>query len=233
MTVRTGRRKQCASKDVPAVQKPALAITKVATESSFNAVGQVLHYTIVATNTGNVSQAITVSDTPVLDGFVCAPANGSTVAPGGSLSCSGTHTVTQADLDAGDFADMACANSPDATEACTSKDVPAVQTRTLAIAKNTATVSFDHVGQVLTYSIVATNTGNVSQAITVDDTPVLDGFVCTPANGSTVAPGGSLSCSGTHTVTQAALDAGHFADTACANAPDATEVCASKDVPAV
>ena len=42
---------------MPASQNPHLAITKVATESSYNAVGQVIHYTIVATNDGNMTLA--------------------------------------------------------------------------------------------------------------------------------------------------------------------------------
>ena len=42
---------------------PALTITKDATEASYNAVGQVIHYTIVATNTGNTTlAAVTVTD---------------------------------------------------------------------------------------------------------------------------------------------------------------------------
>ena len=41
----------------------ALAITKAATETNYNAVGQVIHYTIVATNDGNTTlAAVTVTD---------------------------------------------------------------------------------------------------------------------------------------------------------------------------
>ncbi len=48
---------------VTAVQAPTLSIAKVATESSFNAVGQTIHYTIVATNVGNTTlAAVTVAD---------------------------------------------------------------------------------------------------------------------------------------------------------------------------
>jgi hypothetical protein len=44
-----------ASESVSATQSPALSITKTATESTFAAVGDVLNYTIVVTNTGNVT----------------------------------------------------------------------------------------------------------------------------------------------------------------------------------
>ena len=46
----------------PADQKPALSLTKVATEQA-DSVGDVINYTIVATNTGNVTLAsVTVAD---------------------------------------------------------------------------------------------------------------------------------------------------------------------------
>ncbi|HJQ49910.1 MAG TPA: hypothetical protein VJ838_05305, partial [Gaiellaceae bacterium] len=76
----------------------------------------------------------------------------------------------------------------------------------------------------------ATNTGNVPQNITVSDTPALDGFTCTPTNGSSIAPQGTITCTGTHTVTSADLTAGHFDDNACADAPGATEACAPDSV---
>ena len=60
-----------------------------------------IHYTIVATNTGNMTlAAVTVTD-PGVTGLSCTPANGSPLAPGGTMTCTATHTVTQADLDAG------------------------------------------------------------------------------------------------------------------------------------
>ena len=50
-TVPVGRAEACDDVDDPADQNPALSITKVATEASYDAVGDVIHYTIVATNT--------------------------------------------------------------------------------------------------------------------------------------------------------------------------------------
>ena len=41
---------------------------------------------------------------------------------------------------------------------------------------------------------------------------------CTPANGSSLAPGASITCTATHTVTQADIDAGHYLNTACVSA---------------
>ena len=224
------------SETVTAVQNPALSLTKVATEQSFDSVGDVINYTIVARNTGNVTLAsVTVTD-PKVSGLVCTPANGSSLAPGASMTCSASHTVTQADLDAGSYANTACVNdgAGGAAEACASEDVPADQNPALSLTKVATEQSFDSVGDVINYTIVARNTGNVTLAsVTVTD-PKVSGLVCTPANGSSLAPGASMTCSASHTVTQADLDAGSYANTACVNdgAGGAAEACASEDVPA-
>ena len=209
-----------------------LSITKTDDTVSYDHVGQVITFTITATNTGNVTQSITVSDTPALAGFSCTPTNGGAVLPGDSMVCTGTHSVTLADLNAGSFDDTACANATGATQACAPDTVPASQRRTLSITKdntfkdaNGIQFKYDHVGQVIGYTITATNTGNVTQSITVTDTPPLDNFSCTPTNGSAILPQGTITCTGTHTVTDADMATTSFIDTACANAPGATEAC--------
>src|SRR4029079_14609611 len=78
------------------------------TESSFTAVGQVLHYTIVAKNVGNTTLAAGTGSDLGGGGLVGTPRNGSSLAPGAEMSCTATHTVTQADLDAGGYANTAC-----------------------------------------------------------------------------------------------------------------------------
>jgi uncharacterized repeat protein (TIGR01451 family) len=110
---------------VPGGQNPHLAITKVATETSYGSVGDIIHYTIVATNDGNTTlAAVTVSD-PKVSGLSCTPANGSPLAPGASMTCTATHTITAADITAGHYANTACVNGSPAAQACASADVPA------------------------------------------------------------------------------------------------------------
>ncbi len=130
------------------------------------------------------------------------------------MTCTATHTVTQADLDAGHYANTACVNdgAGGAVQQCATVTVPAVQAPTLSIAKAATETSFDAVGQMIHYTIVAKNEGNTTlAAVTVAD-PGVTGLSCTPANGSSLAPGASMSCTATHTVTQADLDAGHYAN---------------------
>jgi uncharacterized repeat protein (TIGR01451 family) len=141
------------------------------------------------------------------------------------MTCTATHTITQADLDAGHYANTACVNATSATQKCDDEDVPGVKTSQLSIVKTAAEQSFDAVGDVVHYTIVATNTGNVTLAnVTVTDAKVT-GLVCSPANGSSLAPGAAMTCTATHTITQADLDAGHYANTACANATSTTRTC--------
>jgi uncharacterized repeat protein (TIGR01451 family) len=223
-----GATQACDDVTTPGTQSPALTITKVATETGFSAVGDVIHYTITATNSGNTTlAAVTVTDTEVSD-LSCTPANGSSLAPGASLSCTASHTITQTDIDAGSFYNQACVDdgTGGATQACDDVTTPGTQSETLSLTKtdNLNPAKYDHVGQVVTYTLTATNTGNVTlHSVTVSDSPALDGFSCTPTIPvASLAPGGTVVCTGTHTITQADLNAGSFADTGSASSTEAT-----------
>src|SRR3954451_6072604 len=232
-----GAEKACASKDVPGSKTPHLAITKKADPASYNAVDQVITYTIVATNDGNVTlHNVLVSD-PSVSGLTCTPSNPvADLAPGDSISCTATHTIVQADLDAGHYANTACVDdgAGNAEKACASKDVPGSKTPHLAITKKADPASYNAVGQVITYTIVATNDGNVPLHNVLVSDPSVSGLTCTPSNPvADLAPGESISCTATHTIVQADLDAGHYANTACVDDGEggADKACASKDVP--
>ena len=223
---------------VTAVKTPHLSITKLATEQSYSAVGQIIHYTIVATNDGNVTLTNVVVTDPKVSGLDCTPALPvASLVPGGTITCTATHTVTQADLDAGHFANTACVDDGEggAVQACADKDVPGDKTPHLSITKVATEQSYSAVGQIIHYTIVATNDGNASIASATVTDPKVSNLTCTPANGSPLAPGASLNCTATHTVTQADLEAGHFANTACVDDGEggALQACADEDVPGV
>jgi uncharacterized repeat protein (TIGR01451 family) len=91
------------------VQAPGLAIEKTANQSTYDAVGDVLTYTILVTNTGNVNlTGLTVTDTldPTVD---CAGVTA--LAPGQDVSCSASYTVDQDDLENGSVTNTATADS--------------------------------------------------------------------------------------------------------------------------
>src|SRR5438552_2524118 len=131
---------------------------------------QVIHYTIVATNDGNTTlAAVTVTD-PKVSGLSCTPANGSSLAPGASLNCTATHTVTQADIDAGHYANQACADdgAGGAAQACANADVPGSR---LSLTKVASPQTYSAVGQSISYFYIVTNTGQASLAgpVTITD----------------------------------------------------------------
>jgi uncharacterized repeat protein (TIGR01451 family) len=225
-------------------QNPHLAITKVATESGFSKLGDVIHYTITATNDGNTTlAAVTVTDSQVSN-LSCTPANGSSLAAGASLSCTASHTIVQADLDAGTFYNQACVDdgTGGAASQCNDVTTPGTKNNVLSLTKtdNLNPTKYDHVGQIITYTLTATNDGNTTlHSVTVSDNPVLTGFACTPTIPvASLAPGGSIVCTGTHSITQADLDNKSFKDTGSASstedaAPDADDTVNAKNQPGI
>src|SRR5438128_904962 len=152
-----------------------------ATESGYTACERDLNSDVWANNTGNTTLAsVTVTDSQVSD-LVCSPANGSSLAPGASLNCTASHTITQADLDAGSFFNEACVDDGalGADQVCADVTTPGTKNPHLAITKVATESGYSKVGDVIHYTIVATNDGNVTlAAVTVTD-PNAAGLTCT------------------------------------------------------
>ena len=113
-----------------------------------------------------------------------------TLAPAASMTCTATHTFTQAELDAngsptagsGVLANTVTATSNEAPPATDNLEIPIVQTPALTLVKSASPPSYNQVGQVITYSYVVTNTGNVTvlgQITVTDDKVTVD----VPADG--------------------------------------------------
>ena len=134
---------------------PELSIEKKATEASYDSVGDAIHYTIAAKNTGNVTlHNVTVTD-PKASGLDCTPAVPvANLAPNATINCTASHTVTQADIDAGHYLNTACVNdgAGGAAEACDDADVPANETLHLTITKTSTDTTYDTVGQIIHYT---------------------------------------------------------------------------------
>ena len=195
----------------------SLSLTKSANPTVVTAAGQPITYSFLVKNTGNVTMSnVGVTDTQVApagaltSGPTCPVA---TLAPGASETCSATYTVTQADLNNGSVNDSAVAHGtpPGSTTPVVSgpstATVPAAQRPSLSLLK-TANRSFVSTpGEVIKYSFLVSNTGNVTfvDLVVVDGLSGLSPVVC-PV--TTLAPGASTTCSATYTVTQADLDHG-------------------------
>ena len=144
---------------IPIVQSPALTLVKSATPQSYDQVGQVISYSYKVTNTGNVTLPgpFTVSDNKVT--VTCPPTP--SLAPGAFITCTASHTVTQADLDAGQIVNVASASNGTVTSPPDTVTVDAVQRPALSVVKSSPTTGLT-APQTVNYSYVVTNTGNVT-----------------------------------------------------------------------
>ncbi|WP_185741917.1 hypothetical protein, partial [Pseudoxanthomonas sp. 3HH-4] len=140
---------------------PALTIDKTTTTPSYAAVGDVLSYSYLVTNSGNttITAAITVTDDRIAT-VTCPALPAGGLAPTQSITCTATYTVTQADLDAGTVTNIASASDGTTISPPDTVTVTATQTPALTIDKTTTTPSYAAVGDVLSYSYLVTNSGN-------------------------------------------------------------------------
>jgi uncharacterized repeat protein (TIGR01451 family) len=207
-----------------------LAIVKSADKSSVSTVGQVITYSFLVTNTGNVTMSNVVVDDTQLKPAVALTSGPTcpvtTLAPGASTTCTATYTVTQADLDNGSVNDSATAtgtppgSTTDIPPSTPSEvTVPATPLPGLSIVKSADKSSVSTVGQVITYSFLVTNTGNVTlHGITVNETAfsgtgTLSVISCPT---TALAPAESTTCTAVYTVTQSDIEAGKVTNTAIA-----------------
>ncbi|MFF2660183.1 hypothetical protein ACFVUH_22845 [Kitasatospora sp. NPDC058032] len=213
---------------VPAPSDPKLTVVKSASTGKLVA-GEAITYTFEVKNTGNV----TLNDVKVTEGtftgsgtlspVTCPAAEAASLAPGATMICTATYTVTQADVDAGSIKNTATATgtpptgpppvSPPSEVTITEPPAPA-----LAVAKTSSTEKLV-AGEKITYSFRVTNTGNVTlKDVKVTDGPftgtgTLDPVVC-PAEAASLAPGATVTCTAGYTVTQADVDAGSVKNSA-------------------
>ena len=234
-----------AAETVPLPQDPALTLTKhgvldttVVAPGNRADVGDKVNYTLTATNAGNVTlSGVTVSD-PKLGALVCAPPQPASLAPGAQIVCTAAYTLTQADLDSGQVQNTATADSDQTPATQTPSTVPLPQAATLALSK-TGTLDPTVVdptnradpGDTVSYTLTATNTGNVTlTGVTVVDAK-LGALACTPAQPATLAPGAQIVCTGTYTLTQADLNAGQVVNTATGDTDQTPPTQGTETVP--
>ena len=202
-------------------QTPALTLVKRALNTDFAAVGDVLDYEYDVTNTGNVTiiDSITVSDDRIAS-VTCPALPAGGLIPTATLTCAGSYSVTQADLDAGEVVNIASATDGTTTSAVDDATVSAVQSPAMTLVKTANETDFTAVGDILTYDYTVVNTGNVfisDLKVTDDRIATITCNVSTIGNGDTnLDPGETVVCTGQYAVTQADLDAGSVTNLASA-----------------
>jgi uncharacterized repeat protein (TIGR01451 family) len=217
---------------------PAVAVQKSAAitpsgDSNDIQVGDMVQYSYVVTNIGNVDLTTVSVNDPSAGTVTCPTPASPGLAPGATETCTASNpvTVTQAEVDANRITDTATATGVGTTGGPSPVSAPSTATLygqpspQVTLLKSAAvTPASDQgaakVGDTITYSYKVTNTGNVDlPTVTVSD-PSLGPVSCpTPASPG-LAPGNSETCTATHTVTQADVDAGSVVDEATATASD-------------
>jgi hypothetical protein len=149
------------------------------------------------------------------------------LAPLATVACNASYTIVQADLDAGSVVNLATGTAQDAaadgspvTSNEDTETVTAVAASTLGLVKTATPTTYDTVGDVIDYSYVLTNNGNVSlyPPYTVADDKAT---VTCPATPDPLAPLATVTCTASYTIVQADLDAGSVVNLATGTAQDA------------
>jgi gliding motility-associated-like protein/uncharacterized repeat protein (TIGR01451 family) len=202
-------------------QIAAWSMTKIAAEENYDAAGDILHYTIAINNDGNVSIGnITVTDPGANAGSIIRTGGDTDtdnrLDPDETWVYTASHTVSQADIDAGHFTNTATATGSTIASgtitSTASADVIGLQKPQLTLVKAADRTEYTAPGEVINYTLRVTNTGNVTvTGITMTD--LIATLTCTGAP-YTLAPGATANCTATHTVTMAEIISGTVVNTA-------------------
>ncbi len=227
----------------------------VAPDGLWDEVGEVITYTLLLTNTGNVTLTnVSISDNNANVGSV-NPNNVAMILPGETVTITASHTITQSDLNTGSVANTASvtAEDPNGQPVSDLSDDPnnpedidtngngnpddititsTPQFASLDIIKTVENRTYTAIGDVLEYTFEITNTSNVTLFdITVDDPMVA--FV-TPNSIASLSPGASFTVNANYTIVAQDLTNEIVVNTAIANAflPDrSTSISEDSDDP--
>ena len=158
--------------DVP--QVIALALDKSSLDTSYDAISDVLTYSYVLTNTGNVTLSAPFTITDDRSTNAACPDLPDSLAPGASIACGGTYGITQDDLDTGAVTNHATGEAAFGAILVTSNEdsvtIEAVQSALLGLTKVADESTYDDPDDVLHYTYNLSNDGNVTlNAPTVSD----------------------------------------------------------------
>ncbi len=189
----------------------------------FNAVNQAINYTYLITNTSGapIPGPFTVIDdrVAVTCQEVTAVGNAdNNLDVDETLTCTGTYTITQLDLNAGAVTSIATASASGNYSSAVTTTVPLVQTRALTLSKTADPLAYNSAGQNIIYSYVITNSGNVTLGpvqFTLSDDKISVAFNC-GADATILDPNGTINCSITYITTDADVTTGFITNNATA-----------------
>ncbi|NDK29323.1 DUF11 domain-containing protein [Streptomyces sp. TR1341] len=194
--------------------EPSLALTKQVESTGPFQVGDTVDYAYTVTNTGNTDlHTVTVND----DLVTSVTCDTTTLAPGDSTTCHGSHIITVADITPCQPANDGCALTnlaqatafePSGLEVASEQATATITvqqqqpTAELTLAKRVVSQGPFRVGDQVRYTYTITNTGNT----TLHNVSVTDNLVtAVTCETTTLAPGESTTCHGAYTITKADL----------------------------
>ncbi len=209
-------------------QTNGMTLDKSANVSSFGSAGEVITYTFTVTNTGNTTLTNVSVNDPLIPGLSCTIPSVVPLSAANSdntETCTGTYTVTQADVDnfavngtTLDNTATATGSAPDGstTQAAAKESIPGPAANpSLDMAKTANQPNFGAAGDVIDFQITIRNSGNVTwPGPPIVDDPLTGGVSC-PAG--PVGPGAQIICTASYTVDQDDVDAGSILNEAKAS----------------
>jgi len=217
--------------NVGVTQSPGLSFSLSANPTTATTLGDVVTYTYTLTNTGNVTLTTPSITDDKVSNATCT--DSSPLAPGATRVCTGTRTISQADLDDGSVINLATASATLGATTVTSNQATATVTTyvgarlTLVITSNPP--SGVGAGAILTFTYTLKNTGNVllTSPYSVSSNIAGSGD-CSAASGS-ISVGGSVACIGFYTTTPADVTNGSVTNQATATAMDGASTVTSNN----
>jgi ELWxxDGT repeat protein len=184
-----------------------LAVIAVNANDAFNTVGQAINYSYAVTNAGNAALAgpVIITDDKVI---ATCPAvntvgnNNNNLDLNENITCTGSYSITQADLNAGSVTTNTTATVGTVVSSLVSTTVRMTENKVLTLTKSANPTSYSQAGQVITYTYIINNTGaptlGPAQFIVKDD------HISAPINcgapTTTLATNQTVSCTGTYTI---------------------------------
>ncbi|UXN73585.1 DUF11 domain-containing protein [Devosia sp. A8/3-2] len=216
---------------VPPDQTPGLSIVKTGTLNDLDGdnlldLGETISYSFLATNTGAVTlNGVTIDDPLLQNAGVSVAPGPQTLAPGGTATFTATYAPTRADIDAGRVSNTATGtgtppSGPPIESPPDTVVVPPEQTADLTIVKTGTLNDLDgddliDLGETISYSFPATNTGTLTlTGVTIDDPLLQNAGVSVAPGPQMLAPGGTATFTATYAPTRADIDAGRVSNTA-------------------
>lgn len=193
------------------VTNPGISIVKVSDKTTVSQAGEVITYTLTVSNIGNV----TLSNIVVKDPLTGLDTTLVSLAPGAVSTINTSYTVNQADIDRGSILNIAVAIAGDIEEEG-SVEVPVSFNSQITVNKTADITEFTEVGQVITYTITVTNTGNT----TLSNIIVRDPLTGLEEGIEKLNPGQSVSFQTSYTVTLADIEKGSVLNTVFVSAED-------------